>query len=85
MNETLKIHGTWLFRGVLLIVTLAQTVGIFWVRAEIKKELSGYVTKEELAAYQQAHEKWGDEVVKNLRASIERIESKLDRVIEKRP
>lgn len=85
MSENLRLKATWVFRGILLLITMAQTLGIFWVRAEIKKELSGYVTKEEFATYQQAHERWGDEVVKNLRASIERIEAKLDRVIEKRP
>lgn len=85
MNADLKIQGTWVFRGILLCTNLAIAVGIFWVRAEIKKELAGYVTKEEFHNYQVAHEKWGDEVVKGLRTSVERIETKVDRLIERRP
>lgn len=85
MSETLRLHAAWVFRVFLAVLMLSQTVGIYWVRAEIKKELSGYVTKEEFKTYQVAHEKWGDEVVKQLRDSVNRIESKVDRLIEKRP
>ena len=91
-HDDMKLPGTWVFRGVSLMLNMAIVIAILWVRAEIKKELGEYVTTKEFSTYKDDHEKWGDQVVKRLQASVDnvqhhldRIESKVDRIIEKRP
>lgn len=86
----IKVSGTVIFRAILLITNLAMVSGMLWIRVEIRKELGGYVTKSEFQTYQEAHTKWGDEVIKGIRAStdenthrLDRIEAKLDRMIER--
>lgn len=90
-HDSIRMPWTWVFRAVLLVSNLAVLAGMMWIRAEIQRELEGYVTKAEFAAYQDSHNRWGDEVIKRLQASVDeltrradRIETKLDRLAEKR-
>lgn len=87
--ETIKVPWTVVFRIFSIILNLVVVVSVLWIRAEIRKELGGYVTTKEFESYQKTHTLWGDEVVRSLQVSVneinrraDRIETKLDRFIE---
>lgn len=91
MDKELRLPWTWAFRVLTLGMNLLVICGVLWIRAEIRKELAGYVTAKEFDNYKLDHERWGDEVVKRLQASVDecnrrldRIEAKVDRLSEKR-
>lgn len=72
------------------VVSLGVGFCVLWIRNDIRHQLKGYVTQKEFSQYQEAHDKWGLEVVKRMQTSIEdnnrrmeRIENKLDRLMER--
>lgn len=90
-NEHVRVPWTWAFRGFHIVLSLAIGYGVLWIRNDIRSELSYYVTRAEFDAYQQAHNKWGEEVVRRLQQSVDennrrldRIEAKMDRLVERR-
>jgi hypothetical protein len=90
-ESSINVSRAMAFRVILLVLQTALTVGIFWVRAEIHKELKEYVSHNEFEVYKSDHEKFIREVVARLQGSVDdmkhqmdRLEAKIDRVTEKR-
>ena len=92
MNENthIKLPRNWAFHMIQIILSLAIGFGVLWIRNDIRKELSNYVTHSEFITYQVDHTKWGEEVMRRWQGTIEensrrldRIEVKLDRLVEK--
>lgn len=88
-NEHIKVPWTIAFRIITVVLNLAVVASVLWIRAEIRKELEGYVTTKEFESYQKSHTLWGDQVARRIEATLEenskridRIDNKLDRFIE---
>src|SRR5262245_10058077 len=90
-NGHVKIKFEWIFRVLYLVATLAITCGVFWIREDINRQLAGYVSKREFETYKEAQARLNEQVINNLRDAlltltrrVESIDSKLDRVIERK-
>ena len=89
-HEHVKLPRNLAFHLIQIFLSLAIGFGVLWIRNDIRKELSNYVTHSEFSTYQIDHAKWGEEVMRRWQGTIEentrrldRIEMKLDRLSEK--